>query len=161
MATTMSSPLNDKLKSDNTTDRFAWQVAAAVFCRVILNTARRFAYPFAPAISRGLGVSLTAVTSIIAVNQASALLGLFFIFISWEFTFVTGLSLGTELIPGSRATMMSGLFAGAGLGRIVGALIGGHIWLAGGIVATAIVSTLASGIALASLIWGLHGWTKR
>lgn len=48
-------------------------VVAAV-CRLLLNTARRFAYPFAPALSRGLDVPLTAVTSIIALNQASGLL---------------------------------------------------------------------------------------
>ena len=56
----------------------AWQISAAIFCRLLLNTSRRFAYPFAPILSRGLGVSLTAVTSIIAVNQATALIGVFF-----------------------------------------------------------------------------------
>jgi len=53
-------------------------VGTVVLCRLLLNTARRFAYPFAPALSRGLGVSLTAFTSIIAVNQATTLLGMFF-----------------------------------------------------------------------------------
>ena len=47
-------------------------------CRLILNTARRFAYPFAPALSRAMGVPLTHITSMIAVNQASGLLALFF-----------------------------------------------------------------------------------
>jgi len=48
-----------------------------VLCRLILNTARRFAYPFAPALSRGLGVHLTAVTSLIAINQATSIIGIF------------------------------------------------------------------------------------
>ena len=49
----------------------AWQSGAATLYRLVLNTARRFAYPFAPVLSRGLGVPLTAVTSLIAVNQAT------------------------------------------------------------------------------------------
>jgi MFS family permease len=53
-------------------------IGPAAFCRLVFNTARRFAYPFAPVLSRSLGVPLTAVTSMIAVNQATAMLGLFF-----------------------------------------------------------------------------------
>ena len=48
------------------------------FCRLLLNTTRRFAYPFAPALSRGLGVPLTAVTSLIAANQITGILALLF-----------------------------------------------------------------------------------
>jgi predicted MFS family arabinose efflux permease len=53
-------------------------IVATTLCRLVLNTARRFVYPFAPALSRGLGVPLTAITSLIAVNQATSVLGLFF-----------------------------------------------------------------------------------
>jgi hypothetical protein len=56
--------------------------------------------------------------------------------------------------------MMSGFFAAAGFGRIVGALIGGPLWLAGGIIATGLVSAVISGLALASLVWGLKGWRQ-
>jgi len=59
-------------------NHFIWAVLAATFCRIILNTARRFAYPFAPALSRGLAVPLTAITSLIALNQATGIIGLFF-----------------------------------------------------------------------------------
>lgn len=52
----------------------AWQVAVATLSRLFINTARRFAYPFAPALSRGLDVPLTAITWIIAANQATGLL---------------------------------------------------------------------------------------
>jgi predicted MFS family arabinose efflux permease len=89
-----------------------------------------------------------------------ALTGLFFLFLTFEFTIVTGLSLFTELVPGSRATMMASYLALGGVGRVVGALIGGPIWLAGGIYATALVSAAISGLALVSLIWGLWGWQK-
>jgi MFS transporter, DHA1 family, inner membrane transport protein len=54
------------------------QITAASLCRVLLNTARRFPYPFAPALSRGLKVPLAAVTSLIAVNQVTGLLSLVF-----------------------------------------------------------------------------------
>ena len=53
-------------------------LVATTLCRLVLNTARRFAYPFAPALSRGLGVPLTAITSLIAVNQATSILGFVF-----------------------------------------------------------------------------------
>lgn len=48
----------------------------AFFSRLVLNTAKRFPYPFAPALSRGLRVHLTSITSLIALNQAAAILGL-------------------------------------------------------------------------------------
>lgn len=89
-----------------------------------------------------------------------ALTGLFIIFLTFEFTIVTSLSLFTELVPASRATMMASYLASAGIGRVVGALIGGPIWLAGGIYATALVSAAISGLALVSLVWGLRGWQK-
>ena len=46
---------------------------------------------------------------------------------------VTSLSLCTELLPGFRATMMAGFLAAAGVGRVLGALMGGAVWQAGGI----------------------------
>lgn len=53
------------------------QVIAIVFFRLLLNTGRRFIYPFSPALSRGLDVPLGAITSIIATSQMTSLLGLF------------------------------------------------------------------------------------
>ncbi|MFC1896125.1 hypothetical protein ACFL0Q_05635, partial [Thermodesulfobacteriota bacterium] len=87
-----------------------------------------------------------------------ALVGLFVVFLSFEFTVVSFLSLCTELLPSSRATMMAGFFATTALGRIVGALLGGPLWLAGGIWATGGVCAGTSLLALASMMWGLRGW---
>ena len=70
------------------------------------------------------------------------------------------LSFCTELLPGLRATMMSGFLAAAGVGRVVGALIGGPIWLAGGILMTGAVSAVMSSLGLLSLIWGLWDWQR-
>ncbi|MBW2565181.1 MAG: MFS transporter, partial [Deltaproteobacteria bacterium] len=89
-----------------------------------------------------------------------ALTGLFFIFLTFEFSIVTSMSLFTELLPEYRATMMSGFFAAAGMGRIAGALMGGHVWLAGGITATCLASAAVTGLGLASLAWGLDGWRR-
>ena len=89
-----------------------------------------------------------------------ALAGLFIHFLIFEFTIISSVALCTELQPGMRATVIAGFFAAAGLGRILGVLIGGPIWLAGGIVATGLVSAGATALALISLCWGLRGWGK-
>jgi predicted MFS family arabinose efflux permease len=89
-----------------------------------------------------------------------ALTGLFLIFLTFEFTIVTSMSLFTELLPEYRATMMSGFFAAASMGRIAGALMGGHVWQAGGILTTGLVSAAVSSLGLASLAWGLRGWRQ-
>lgn len=93
-------------------------------------------------------------------NLPLALCGLFFIFLTYEFTIVSALSLCTELLPGSRATMMSSFLAAAGTGRVVGALIGGPVWLTGGIQMTGLVSAAISSLGLLSLVWGLRGWRQ-
>jgi len=110
----------------------------------------------------GLAACIICYSILPFMNQTlgMALTGLFFLFLTFEFTIVTGLSLFTELVPASRATMMASYLAAGGVGRVVGALIGGPIWLAGGIYATAQVSAAISGLALVSLIWGLRGWQK-
>ncbi|MBW1842018.1 MAG: MFS transporter, partial [Deltaproteobacteria bacterium] len=69
----MTDPSNDLINDQ--IPGLAVKVSVATLCRLALNTARRFGYPFAPVLSRGLGVPLTAITSIIAVNQATAILG--------------------------------------------------------------------------------------
>jgi predicted MFS family arabinose efflux permease len=87
-----------------------------------------------------------------------ALTGIFLIFLSFEFMIVTSMSLCTEILPSHRATMMSAFFAAAGAGRVVGALIGGHIWLLGGIWLTGVVSACITLLALISLMLGLKLW---
>jgi len=68
------------MRSETSQSRYglAWQAGTATLCRLVLNTARRFAYPFAPVLSRSLGVPLMAVTSLIAANQATSVLSIFF-----------------------------------------------------------------------------------
>ena len=87
-----------------------------------------------------------------------AMATLFVVFIAVEFSIVSFLSLCTEVLPGARATMMSGVLAAAGLGRVAGALIGGPVWMAGGIWAVGFVSAFISVLAMGSLLWGLNCW---
>lgn len=90
-----------------------------------------------------------------------ALGGLFLLFLNFEFMIVTSLPLVAELLPESRGTMMACYLAAAGFGRVIGALIGGPLWLLGGISATSMTSAVISALALGSLIWGLRGWQKK
>jgi MFS transporter, DHA1 family, inner membrane transport protein len=93
-------------------------------------------------------------------SLTAALTGLAMLFLMFEFTMVTSLSLCTEILPGFRATMMSGFFATAGIGRVIGALMGGTVWQAGGILATGCLSGGLTGLGLLCLMRGLKGWDR-
>jgi predicted MFS family arabinose efflux permease len=54
--------------------------------------------------------------------------------------------------------MMSSNVAAMSVGRMIGALIGGAIWLAGGLLAIGLVSAAICGLALVCLVWGLRHW---
>jgi len=86
--------------------------------------------------------------------------GLFMVFLAFEFTVVSGISLSTEALPEYRATMMAAFFAAAGIGRILGALAGGVIWTTMGIPGIGLASAFFSALALLSLMWGMKGWHK-
>ena len=90
-----------------------------------------------------------------------AMAGMFCVFLCFEFTIVTSFSLSTELMPKARATMMSSFYATAGIGRMIGVLVGGLLWQFGGITAVAWTSAGFTVIGLLSLVWGLHGWHRR
>jgi predicted MFS family arabinose efflux permease len=89
-----------------------------------------------------------------------ALIGLFIIFVSFEFAIVTTISLATEVLPGARATMMAVLMAAMSVGRVIGALVGGSLWLAGGLSLICWVSAFTTTLALVCLWWGLRLWRK-
>jgi predicted MFS family arabinose efflux permease len=96
-----------------------------------------------------------------AAVTAHLALGMLFVhFCIFEATIVTILSLATELLPASRATMVASYYAAAGLGRIAGALLGGPVWLAFGIVGIGMTSAAVTALALAALAWGLRGWKE-
>jgi predicted MFS family arabinose efflux permease len=55
--------------------RFAGFITITTFSKLLFNITRRLIYPFAPEFARGLNVDLSAITSIIAINQATSVLG--------------------------------------------------------------------------------------
>jgi predicted MFS family arabinose efflux permease len=105
-----------------------------------------------------LAVAAYLLLPIIGVSLPFAMIGMFLVFCTFEFTMVTSFSLSTELMPKARATMMAGFYATAGLGRMVGVLMGGLLWRSGGIMAVAWVSAALTCLGLLSLLWGLRGW---
>lgn len=108
-----------------------------------------------------IGLILTsicyALLPIIGTSLPGALAGLFLLFMAFEFTIVCSFSLSTELLPCSRATMMAGVLAAAGIGRMAGAITGGPLWLACGLWGVSLASVVAALLALCSLLWGLRG----
>jgi DHA1 family inner membrane transport protein len=91
-------------------------------------------------------------------HLGAALTGLFVVFVVYEFMIVSFLSLCTELVPEMRATLMATVLAAGGIGRMAGALMGGPLWLAGGMAAIATASAVASALAVVLLGWGLRRW---
>jgi len=61
----------------------------------------------------------------------------------------------TEILSTARATMMSSSVAAISTG---GALVGGPVRLAGGMLATGFISAAVGGLALGLLVCGLRGW---
>lgn len=59
------------------TRKFAGFIGVATLSKLLLNTARRLIYPFAPEFARGLNTDYATITSVIAANQATSLLGPF------------------------------------------------------------------------------------
>jgi DHA1 family inner membrane transport protein len=108
------------------------------------------------------GVALTAAAylllPVVARTLPLALAALFLVFITFEFTVVSANGLFTELLPDARGTMMGAVGATGSTGRMVGALLGGYVWLWGGLAATGCVAAALSLLALLSLRWGLRGW---
>ena len=153
-------------------DRFSLSIVALGFGTAVIGIAELAGETMTAALADRLGLKRSLLGGLVVCiicygilpylgqTLGAALVGLFLIFLSFEFMIVTGLSLFTELLPSARATMMASYLATGGIGRVVGALIGGPIWLAGGIYATSLVSAIISALALMSIFWGLRGWNK-
>jgi len=65
-----------------------------------------------------------------------ALVGLFFIYLTFEFAVVSNITLMTEVMPQTRATLMSIVIASTAIGRAVGALIVPLLFGAGSLAGT-------------------------
>ena len=156
--------------------RIVFQIASATLFRLFINTGRRFIYPFAPALSRGLGVPLTSITAIIALNQTTGLMSLVFGPLSDRWGYRTmmiaalamlaaGMS-GAWIVP-TYLVVLGGLFL-AGLAKslfdpAIQAYIGSRVpfgrrGLVIGIMETAWAGSSFIGIPLVGLLMDRFGW---
>jgi predicted MFS family arabinose efflux permease len=62
----------------NTPPRLRYQLLAATFGRMVINTAQRMFYPFLPAFSRGLGIEIDTLVKIISLRGALGMISPFF-----------------------------------------------------------------------------------
>lgn len=156
--------------------RLAIELAAAALARLVLNTARRFAYPFAPALARGLDVPLTGVTSLVALNQGAGLLSPFLGPLADRWGPRTMMLLGLAMLAAGMlaaaalplyATMLLALLL-AGIGKscfdpALQAYVGARVrWerrgLAIGLIEFAWAGSSLVGIPLVGWLIGRHGW---
>jgi predicted MFS family arabinose efflux permease len=112
------------------------------------------------AVVLGLGLTIVgyALLPVIGQTLPLALVALFISFITYEFTVVTGFSLFTEVLPDARGTMMSAVLATSSLGRMLGALLAGPLWLWGGMMLVGPVAALVTALGMVCLLWGLRRW---
>jgi predicted MFS family arabinose efflux permease len=85
------------------------------------------------AVALGLAVNCLAALALPLVGRSlpGALAGLFFFYISFEFTIVSSIPMMSEIVPSARATMMSTSGAAFSLGRALGALLATPLYLLG------------------------------
>jgi DHA1 family inner membrane transport protein len=156
--------------------RLVLELAAVALARFVLNTARRFAYPFAPALARGLDVPLTSVTGMVALNQGAGLLSPLLGPLADRWGPRTMMLLGlASLAAGMLAAAALPLYATvllalllAGIGKscfdpAVQAFIGARVsWerrgLAIGLVEFAWAGSSLVGIPILGWLIGRHGW---
>ncbi len=88
-------------------------------------------------------------------GEIGAAIGLFFFYLSFEFTMVSLIPLMSEILPNARATLLATNVSGVALGRAIGALIALPLFRWGesggvlpGILACGLVSVLFNGLAL-------------
>lgn len=81
-------------------------------------------------VALGLVANSLAALALAAVgrSEVGALTGLFFFYITFEFTLVSSIPLMTELLPSARATVMALNVASLSLGRAFGALAGPQLY---------------------------------
>jgi predicted MFS family arabinose efflux permease len=105
----------------------------------------------ARAVAIGLGCNILALLALPLLGRSvpGALTGLFFFYLSFEFTLVSSIPLMSEVVPSARATLMASNAAALSLGRALGALLAtplyslGFSWTCLAAIAFNIVALLA------------------
>lgn len=85
------------------------------------------------AVGLGLGLNCLAVLAlpILGANTSGALVGLFFFYLTFEFSLVSSVPMMTEVMPSSRATVMAVTVASISIGRAVGVQIATPLYIFG------------------------------
>src|SRR3989304_9598110 len=85
------------------------------------------------ALTLGVGLNVMGSLSLPLLGQTltGAMATLFFFYLTFEFSVISGLSLMTELVPEARATMMSASLAALAGGGALGAPVGSSFFASG------------------------------
>jgi len=106
--------------------------------------------------SVSLGLILNSLMALIlplmAHNVTSAVVGLSFFYITFEFTLVSSIPLMSEVFPSARATMIGSNVSAVSLGRAVGALLAAPLYSVG-IFANTAASAVFNLLSMAALFW--------
>jgi len=83
----------------------------------------------------GLGLTLNSLAALalplLGVTTSGALIGLFFFYITFEFTLVSIIPMMTEIMPSARAAVMALNISGLSIGRALGAFIAAPLFARG------------------------------
>lgn len=79
----------------------------------------------------GMMFAVSAALPFLGGTEFGALAGLFFFYLSYEFTFVSTLPLITDLVPEARGTMLGANVACLSLGRMIGNLVAPFVFQVG------------------------------
>lgn len=82
-------------------------------------------------IGMGMMITVSALLPFVGSTEFGALAGLFFFYLSYEFTFVSTLPLIAELVPEARGTMLGANVACLSLGRMIGNLVAPFVFRVG------------------------------
>ena len=102
-----------------------------------------------------LGLTANAAAALllpfIGTTEIGALLGLFLFYITFEYVLVSHIPLMTEIMPKSRATLLSFNVAGHSIGRVIGALLATFVYQSFGFLPVALTAILFNVFALLAL----------
>jgi predicted MFS family arabinose efflux permease len=107
------------------------------------------------AITLGLAANVLSLGLFLLLGRtvAGALVGLFFFYLTFEFSILAFIPLMTEVHPAVRGTLMALVAAGFSLGRAIGALVGAPVYQSWGILANALLAIALDLAGLALLRW--------
>jgi predicted MFS family arabinose efflux permease len=88
----------------------------------------------------------------LAGSLTGAFLGIFFIYVTFDFSIVSLFPLLSELAPKARGALMSLNVAAMAVGRLISSLSAVRLWTAGGLTANTMFSALAVTLALLILV---------